>query len=150
MTLAQLQRWIVDQLLADAWIIEHDCVILAEDQGDIETAVNEAVGRLGIVGMVVTPEARALGQDGSVVSLTASIRIVIYEEPVTNRHRANYCTALALAERVLLLARTWPSCTLEGLRQEPAGDQGVTVETSLTMRIVHDDGEDASNPQPEE
>lgn len=139
MTLAALQRAIAAALSANPWIVEHGATILAEDQGDLETAVAEAVARMGIVGMVVTPEFEETSRDGAVSSGPATISIVIYEEPASNRARANSCTALALGEHILILSRTWDGTTPPSrIRQEPAGDNGVTVTVTLTMQLIHD------------
>jgi hypothetical protein len=138
MTLAALQLAIASSLAADEWILQHGATVLAEDQGDIEAAVAEAVARIGIVAMVVTPELTVISHDGDAVSARAAVRVVIYEEPAINRARAGYCTALQLGERILILSRAWPGATPESLRQQPAGEDGVTVDAAIAMQIIHD------------
>ena len=138
MTLASLQRALVDSLMTDPWIVEHGATILAEDQRDTEAVVEEAIARLGIVAVVVTPGFTVTSHDGDAVAGRADVRVAIYEEPALNRTRAGYCTALQLGERILILSRAWPGATPESLRQEPAGESGVTVTTALSMQIIHD------------
>lgn len=138
MTLAALQKAIAAGLAADEWILQHKATVLAEDQGDIEAAVAEAVARIGIVAMVVTPELTVLSHDGDAVAARAAVRVVIYEEPAINRARAGHCTALQLGERILILSRAWPGATPESLRQQPAGEDGVTVDVAIAMQIIHD------------
>jgi hypothetical protein len=138
MTLAALQLAIVAGLSTEPYIVEHAATILAEDQGDIEAAVAEAVARMGLVAMVVTPEFTVTGRDGAVVTGTAAVRIVIYEEPIINRARPNYCTALALGEHILILSKSWTAASPVRIRQDPAGENGVTVEVGIDMSIIHD------------
>ena len=138
MTLAALQRAIATGLASDEWILQHGASVLSEDQGDIEAAVAEAVARIGIVAMVVTPELTVVSHDGEAVAARAAVRVVIYEEPAVNRARSGYCTALQLGERILIASRSWTGATPESLRQEPAGEAGVTVTASLSMQFIHD------------
>lgn len=138
MTLAALQRALVVSLLEYPWIAEHGAAILAEDQRDTETAVEEAIARLGIVAVVVTPGFTVTSHDGDAVAGTAAIRVAIYEEPALNRARAGHCTALQLGERILILSRAWPGATPESLRQATAGEGGVTVDAAIAMQIIHD------------
>lgn len=138
MTLAALQRALVASLLEDPWIAEHGAAVLAEDQRDTEAAVEEAIARLGIVAVVVTPGFTVTSHDGDAVAGTAAIRVAIYEEPALNRARAGHCTALQLGERILILSRAWPGATPESLRQATAGEGGVTVDAAIAMQIIHD------------
>ncbi|NLF85153.1 MAG: hypothetical protein GX571_03485 [Lentisphaerae bacterium] len=138
MTLAALQRALVVSLLADPWIAEHGAAVVAEDQGDTEAAIDGAMARAGIVAVVVTPGFTVTSHDGDTVAGRADVRAAIYEEPALNRTRAGYCTALQLGERILILSRAWPGATPESLRQEPAGESGVTVTAAISMQIIHD------------
>lgn len=134
-TLAQLQLSITDYLNKDPWLIQHHVTTLAENRGDIESLVAEAVSRIGLCAVVFTPSFDPTAEDG-VVYGTAAVRVVVYEEPAANRHRAGHCTALDAAERIHILLRSYPNLTMGPLRMVDVGD-GIAFETIATAHIAH-------------
>ena len=49
------QQHIVDTLLGDAYMQEHEVSFVAENRLDIDALIDEAMGRTGICGTVLTP-----------------------------------------------------------------------------------------------
>lgn len=139
MTLISLQHDIASILAADEWLLIHHVSALAENIGDIEQEIAAAVGKTGIVAIIVTPEFKPESQDGTELAGTAALRIMFYEQPLINRSRAGYATALAAAEYVMQLSLNWPATTIEMLQQAPVDDDqgGLSVELSLQVHIVH-------------
>lgn len=139
MTLSELQQLVVTELTSDPHLLAADLITLAEDQGDIETELTQALQRTSLVALVVTPEFTATQQDGLTLAGTAALRIAIYEMPSLNRARANHLTALQAAEHIIALALQWPGTTIESLRQTPVDDDhgGITVEVALNTYIIH-------------
>lgn len=136
MTLADLQQQTVAALERDPWLIEREVIALAENRGDIEAAVAEAIARIGICAFVATPGFTPELHDGA-LSGTGELRIIIYEEPPINRARAAYCTALDAAEHIYTVMRAWDNLVHGPMRQIEIQDAGVAVEIAATVHILH-------------
>ncbi len=142
MTLSSYQLEAARALTEDSQLLEHEVTALAENQGDIEAAVEAAVARVGICAMVVTPAATVTSVDEGVVAIQAALRIIVYETPQVNRHRANAWTALDAAERIFELISTWPGVTPESIRQRDISAQGmpedgIAVDIAASVSLIH-------------
>ncbi len=137
MTLIQLQHQIRDLLAQDEHLATHQLAVFAEDQGDLEQAVDEAVARLGLVAMVATPSLEVTGQDGATIHGPATVLIRVYERSSTARALPGHLTALAAAEHILSLSSTWNNTTPISLAQEPINDDEIIVTVTLRVHIIH-------------
>ena len=71
------------------------CPFVSENARDIEYEIKKALGKQGIVGLVMTPKARFLGRAGDVGNAwQCELEIDVVESPTVNRGRplSAYCT----------------------------------------------------------
>lgn len=101
-SITEIQQAIKDVLTENTYFAKHGCNILIENQKDIEYQIKNSIGKIGIVGCVVTP---TLTFNGDYISEDGrqpfwkmdACSVVFIETPTLNRERANYCTALDAA-----------------------------------------------------
>ena len=97
----QAQEVVSDILNADE-ILSGRVSFFPENQKDIDFQLKNALGRQGIVGIVMTPNATYVGtyQGQSLVWDLRDFTVQVVENPVVNRPIANSITALDAAVRV--------------------------------------------------
>ena len=95
----EIQKAVADAMLANTYFAKARIQILPENVLDIVTQVRSAIGKLGIVGMVMTPHLAFQGKDrlGHPVWRMEEIHVTFTEIPTTNRGRAGASTALDAA-----------------------------------------------------
>lgn len=123
-----IQRAVCQAVLKNDFFARSRIQVIPEDALDVVTGIRTAVGRLGIVGVVMTPDLSYQGRspDGHPVWKLEEIQVAFIETPVTNRGRANASTALDAA---LVAAETLheEGLLLKGIRQ--AEEEGHVVAT---------------------
>lgn len=99
----QAQKAVCDVLNDDAILSGH-VTFIPENSKDIDFEIKNAIGRQGIVGIVMTPDATYQGvtSEGEQVWDLRDFTIQVVENPTVNRGQPNYAniTALDAAYRV--------------------------------------------------
>ena len=103
MTLHNLQLAILGVLASDPWMTLKKIETLAEDRGDVYTALKTAVSKIGLCVVVNTPGINCDQPDGFIPVGISNVVITCFESPLFTRGKANRTTALNAAERVACL-----------------------------------------------
>lgn len=100
--LHQVQQVIADQLNGDDMLSAASVLFIPENAKDIDFEVTNALGKQGIVGLVMTPEATYQGitHNGDLVWDLRNITVQIVENVPVNRGLPNSITALDAGQRV--------------------------------------------------
>jgi hypothetical protein len=101
--LADLQTLVAALFSEDTALTSRSVAVLAEQRGDIETAVEDAVARLGVVAIVMSSGGTFLGDDpagGGPLLEDQGLTVRVLETPSLNRSRTPHATALQVAEHV--------------------------------------------------
>ena len=120
-TISEIQEAIVEELKKNVFFAEHDVPILFENSKTIDFDIKSAIGKIGTVVTVTTPTMSFGGQYG--VENTPpywtmeAATIVVAENPVINRNRANYATALDTALQIAQTLNTLPTFGLTSINQ---------------------------------
>lgn len=135
MTLKELQIQIRDQLNADELLRLGGCEAMAEDQLDLEAALQKGLGPLrGVALVVMTPSVTRFGAappNAAALPVEISdLTISALERPLANRSKPGALTALAAAQRVAFLLHSTSMCFLS-IRQE-ADETAGTLAASAT------------------
>lgn len=98
----QVQEIICDQLNSDETLSSATILFVAENAKDIDYEVTNALGKQGIVGVVMTPKADYIGitSKGELAYELRGITVQIVENVPVNRGLPNTITALDAAQRV--------------------------------------------------
>lgn len=140
-----VQQQIVDALLADAFMQEHDVTVVAENRLDIEALLDQAMATTGICGTVLTPAIEYGGRiDETQIAGVIPELIVSFAESPTNRDRPNACTGLDAAIRAAQILNS-PTILLKTIRQAVDDQKGlmitnVTFKTMLTIALITTEG----------
>lgn len=135
------QQHIVDTLLGDAYMQEHEVSFVAENRLDIDALIDEAMGRTGICGTVLTPAIEYGGRiDETQIAGVIPELIISFAESPNNRARANACTGLDAAIRAAQILNS-PTILLKTIRQAVDDQQGliitnITFKTMLTIALI--------------
>jgi len=115
-------------LVKDPFLAERQVEILLEDKGNVVSAINMAIGKLGICAVVSMPGAKARSENARSITADAELTVQVLENPTLNRMRANMCTAGTAARRI---ARTL------NLLKLPGGE--TLVFTEITSGVLDKD-----------
>lgn len=98
----QVQNIICDQLNADDTLSSANILFIAENAKDIDYEVQNALGKQGIVGVVMTPVANYIGKTtpGELAYDLRDLTVQIVENVPVNRGLPDTITALDAAQRV--------------------------------------------------
>ncbi len=150
--LQEVQNYVVGKLSADNQL-SGNCTFLAENRKDIDYEIKNALGRQGIVGVVMTPRAIYAGkyEDLFLAWTLEELEIDIVENPVVNRgKKTGYMTGQDIGMRVFDVL-----CPLSGDYEgqfnpqtiEEGEDNGLIVNRCILKALVY--GEHGDTPQPE-
>ena len=150
--LEDAQAYVADKLNGDSQL-SGLCTFLVENRKDIDYEIKNALGRQGIVGVVMTPKATYAGKyENSFLAWTLeSLEIDIVENPTVNRGKKNgFITGQDAAMRLFDVL-----CPLAGENEgqfnpvsyEEGEDNGLLVNKCLLKALVY--GEHGDIPQPE-
>ena len=94
-----IQNAVVSSITSNTYFARAKIPVIPENALDIVTQIRSSLGKLGIVGMVMTPRMQFQGKDklGHPVWRLEEIQAAFAEIPTTNRGRANASTALDAA-----------------------------------------------------
>lgn len=121
----QVQQLIADQLNSDEMLSAANVTFVAENSKDIDYEVQNALGRQGIVGLVMTPKADYIGitARGEVAYDLRDLTIQIVENVPVNRGLPNSTTALDAAQRAQEILAS-PNFTTFGVMNPVSIEQG--------------------------
>ena len=150
--LQEVQDYVVGKLSAD-YQLSGNCTFLAENKKDIDYEIKNALGRQGIVGVVMTPRATYAGkyEDLFLAWTLEELEIDIVENPVVNRgKKTGYMTGQDIGMRVFDVL-----CPLSGDFEgqfcpqtiEEGEDGNLIVNKCVLKALVY--GEHGDVPQPE-
>lgn len=150
--LEDAQAYVADKLNGDSQL-SGLCTFLVENKKDIDYEIKNALGREGIVAVVMTPKATYAGkyEDLFLAWTLESLEIDIVENPTVNRGKKNgFITGQDAAMRLFDVL-----CPLAGenegqfnpLSYEEGEDNGLLVNKCLLKALVY--GEHGDIPQPE-
>lgn len=150
--LHEVQDYVVGKLSADNQL-SGNCTFLAENRKDIDYEIKNALGRQGIVGVVMTPKATYAGkyEDLFLAWTLEELEIDIVENPIVNRgKKTSYMTGQDIGLRVFDVL-----CPLSGDFEgqfcpqtiEEGEDSGLIVNRCILKALVY--GEHGDTPQPE-
>lgn len=150
--LHEVQDYVVGKLSAD-YQLSGNCTFLAENRKDIDYEIKNALGRQGIVGVVMTPKATYAGkyEDLFLAWTLEELEIDIVENPIVNRgKKTGYMTGQDIGLRVFDVL-----CPLSGDYEgqfcpqtiEEGEDSGLIVNRCILKALVY--GEHGDTPQPE-
>ena len=114
---------------------------VAENQLDVETAIDTALAASGIVATVVTADAEGIGTyQGAVIAEIPEMTVSVSESVAINRERPNACTALDAAVRMAQLLHS-DEQTFRAIRMAVEPERGlvianVTFATSLALTLT--------------
>lgn len=150
--LEEAQAYVAEKLNGDSQL-SGLCTFLVENRKDIDYEIKNALGREGIVGVVMTPKATYAGkyEDLFLAWTLESLEIDIVENPTVNRGKKNgFITGQDAAMRLFDVL-----CPLAGENEgqfnpvsyEEGEDNGLLVNKCLLKALVY--GEHGDVPQPE-
>lgn len=120
-TISEIQEAIVKELNQNVYFIEHEVPILFENSKTIDFDIKSAIGKIGTVVTVTTPSMSFGGKYGTDNTppywTMEAATVVIAENPVLNRSRANYSSALDTALQVAQTLNMVPSFGLTNITQ---------------------------------
>ena len=121
----QVQNIICDQLNADDTLSSANILFIAENAKDIDYEVTNALGKQGIVGVVMTPRADYIGitSRGEIAYDLRGITVQIVENVPVNRGLPDSITALDAAQRVQEVLSS-PNVTAFGVMNPVSIEQG--------------------------
>lgn len=121
----QVQQAIADQLNADETLSAANVRFVPENTKDIDFEIQNALGKQGIVGLVMTPTANYIGNtaEGELAYDLRDITIQIVENPPVNRGLSASITALDAAQKVQELLSA-PLFTTFGIMNPVSIEQG--------------------------
>lgn len=121
----QVQEIICDQLNSDETLSAATILFVAENAKDIDYEVTNALGKQGIVGVVMTPRADYIGitATGEIAYDLRGITVQIVENVPVNRGLPNTITALDAAQRVQEVLSS-PNFTRFGVMNPVSIEQG--------------------------
>lgn len=98
-SILDVQQAVADAILENTFYARSKIQVIPENALDIVTMIKRELGKLGIVGMVMTPrmEFAGKGPSGHPVWRMEEIQVVFTEIPTVNRGRAGASTALDAA-----------------------------------------------------
>jgi len=135
MLIAELQNAIAARLQSDAWFSMADpaCPVVADNRGDLQTEVNAALGKSGVILVV---EEAPLRSGELPTGLVARPKLTIIEHPPTNRAKAQFRTAAETGMKALALlmfegqgqrwqpSEHWTELAFERLEPEDVTEEG--------------------------
>ena len=94
-----VQQAVCDAILENTYFARSKIQVIPENALDIVTMIRKELGKLGIVGMVMTPRMEFAGKnpDGHPVWRMDEVQVAFTEIPTVNRGRAGASTALDAA-----------------------------------------------------
>lgn len=121
----QVQNIICDQLNADDTLSSANILFIAENAKDIDYEVQNALGKQGIVGVVMTPRADYIGitSRGEIAYDLRGITVQIVENVPVNRGLPDSITALDASQRVQEVLSS-PNVTAFGVMNPVSIEQG--------------------------
>lgn len=121
----QVQQVIADQLNADETLSAANVRFVPENTKDIDFEIQNALGKQGIVGLVMTPTANYIGNtsEGELAYDLRDITIQIVENPPVNRGLSASITALDAAQKAQELLSA-PKFTTFGIMNPVSIEQG--------------------------
>ena len=150
--LEEAQAYVAEKLNGDSQL-SGLCTFLVENRKDIDYEIKNALGRQGIVGVVMTPKATYAGkyEDLFLAWTLESLEIDIVENPTVNRGNKNgFITGQDAAMRLFDVLCPL-ACENEGqfnpVSYEEGEDNGLLVNKCLLKALVY--GEHGDIPQPD-
>ena len=142
-TISEIQEAIVAELGKNTYFIEHDVPILYENSKTIDFDIKSSIGKIGTVVTVTTPSMTFAGKYGTTNTppfwTMETATVVVAENPVLNRSRANYSTALDTALQIAQTLNRIPHMGLTSIDQtSEAGLVLVTVTFKTNIAFCYE------------
>lgn len=150
--LEEVQRYVADKLNADEQL--SGCTFLVENMKDIDYEIKKALGKQGLVGLVMTPKAVYQGkyEDLFLAWQLDELEINIVENPTINRDQlSNYITGQDAAMRlfdVLCPAVGDSEGQFNPVSYEEGEDSGLIVNKCILKALVYGESQDPPQPTP--
>ena len=124
----EVQQALCDCILQNTFYARTKIDVIPENALDVVTKIRSNLGKIGIVGMVMTPKMDYKGKDsrGHPVWSLEEIQVAFSEIPTTNRGRADASTALDAA---LIAAESLNEFGLQLVGIEQTEEQGYVIVT---------------------
>lgn len=149
--LQDVQDFVVGKLSAD-YQLSGMCTFLAENRKDIDYEIKNALGRQGIVGVVLTPKATYAGkyENSFIAWQLDELEIDIVENPIVNRGKKDgYITGQDASMHLfeVLCPKDGPyEGQLNPVSYEEGEDGGLIVNRCILKTLVY--GEEGPGPEP--
>jgi hypothetical protein len=130
-TISDIQEAIADKMRENVFFVQHNVPILVENSKTIDFDIRTSMSKLGICATVSTPSLSFQGHYGAENRppfwMMETATVVVVENPVLNRGRANYATALDTALQVAQTLNTSLNFGLTSIQQ--TSEQGLVIVT---------------------
>lgn len=130
-TISEVQNAIADKLQENVYFVQHNVPILVENSKTIDFDIKNSIGKIGVCATVATPSLTFQGHYGAENHppfwTMESAQVVVVENPILNRGRANYATALDTALQIAQTLNTSFNFGLTSIQQ--TSEQGLVVVT---------------------
>lgn len=138
-TISEVQDAIADKLQENVYFIQHNVPILVENSKTIDFDIKNSIGKIGVCATVSTPSLTFQGKYGDENTppfwTMESAQVVVVENPILNRGRANYATALDTALQIAQTLNTSFNFGLTSIQQ--TSEQGLVIVTiSFKTNVV--------------
>ena len=138
-TISEVQNAIADKLQENVYFVQHNVPILVENSKTIDFDIKNSIGKIGVCATVSTPSLTFQGHYGAENHppfwTMESAQVVVVENPILNRGRANYATALDTALQIAQTLNTSFNFGLTSIQQ--TSEQGLVVVTvSFKTNVV--------------
>lgn len=138
-TISDIQNAIADKLNENVFFVRHNVPILVENSKTIDFDIKNSIGKIGICATVATPTLTFQGKYGETNTppfwTMESAQVVVVENPILNRGRSNYATALDTALQIAQTLNTELHFGLTSIQQST--EQGLVVVTiSFKTNII--------------
>lgn len=100
MTLTEIKQAAAAHLMRRKWILRKQVLIISDDAGDIKSAVDTTLAKLGLCAIVGNLAARATSSASRSIVCQSSLVVTIYESPLINRAKADHADVATLAEYI--------------------------------------------------
>ncbi len=115
--------------------------VLTADKGDVDSAINTALGKLGIC-VIIEPATTTLGYSGTAVQFAPRLNLIVWENVIINRGPTGTrkrASAVALAVALALAPRSTPTPPVCGesieMLQDSAGASIYTISATVRLTI---------------
>lgn len=136
-SISEVQEAVKAELAKNTYFVEHGVPVLVENSKEIEFEIKSAMTSLGITATIATPSLTYrgdYGRDGANDPFWEinALNVVVVENPVLNRGRANYATALDVALQVAYSLNELPTVGLATINQTAQGGLVVVTVSAKT------------------